>query len=437
MEKLNEGCNTALLNEELQRVLTKLKSKLKNEGCDEKFIEMFSKCFMNTAETTVRYTDSGEVFLITGDIEAMWLRDSSAQVVHYLPFARESRIIADMIKGLIFRQFRYINMDTYANAFNEGATGSRWNRDLTEMTPWEWERKYEIDSLCYPIKLLSDYYTNTGDETVFTPEVYSGIKKIIDTWTREQDHFEKSNYSFTRLNCRQTDTLANDGKGAPVVHTGMTWSGFRPSDDACVYGYLIPSNLFASAVLKNAAYFAGHKFNDMELMRRAAELKKEIDEGIAGYGIINDEKFGEIYAYETDGQGNYLFMDDANVPSLVSLPWLGVCDKNDERYLRTRKAALSERNPFYFEGSAAKGIGSPHTPDRYIWHIALCMQGLTSDDEHERRELLDTLVRTDARTGFMHEGFNCDRPEEFTRSWFAWANSLFALFVMDFYKLMK
>ena len=303
----------------------------------------------------------------------------------------------------------------------------------TKYNPWNWERKYEIDSLCYPIWLIKQYVENSGARDVFTPEVKQAFRDILDVWQTEQYH-ENSEYSFVRLNCPPSDTLSNDGKGAPVGYTGMTWSGFRPSDDACKYGYLIPSNMFASVVLDYMAEFLEKDFQDPQMAKEAKELQAEIQEGIRKYGIVEDETFGKIYAYETDGLGNYNLMDDANVPSLLSLPWLAYCGKDDPIYKNTRAFVLSKKNPYYFEGASAKGIGSPHTPDQYIWHIALTMQGLTSDDEEERKELLETLLATDADCKVMHEGFDCQDPKKFTREWFAWANSLFALFALSMKK---
>ena len=214
----------------------------------------------------------------------------------------------------------------------------------------------------------------------------------------------------------------------------MTWSGFRPSDDACQYGYLIPSNMFAAVVLGYMKGFFETYYHNQELAHEVEQLRGEILEGIRRYGIVKDEEFGEMYAYETDGMGHYNLMDDANVPSLLSLPWLGWCDKGDPLYQNTRKFILSKKNPFYFEGSAACGIGSPHTPENYIWHIGLTMQGLTSGDTKERARLLDTLLATDNDCEVMHEGFDSSDPSQFTREWFAWANSLFALYVLDLKK---
>ncbi|MDF2542898.1 MAG: metal-independent alpha-mannosidase [Herbinix sp.] len=401
---------------------------------DEKLYETFINCYESTAKTTTKWVDEEEVFVFTGDIAAMWLRDSSAQVVHYLPFIKDYEILGDFVKGLIKRQMRYILIDPYANAFNEEANGNCWDHDITESSPWDWERKYEIDSLCYPVWLIHSYWKIKDDSSVFTEEVKKVFQTILALWKKEQRHDTDSNYSFIRLNCPPSDTLSRDGRGEPTAYTGMTWSGFRPSDDACKYGYLIPANMFATVALGYIEEIAEQIYHDTDLSEQATSLKDEIKKGIEQYGIINEEGYGNIYAYETDGMGNYNLMDDANVPSLLSIPWLHYTDASDEIYQNTRRFILSKHNPYYYEGACAKGIGSPHTPDRYIWHIALTMQGLTAQTKEEKETLLKQLLATDAGRKVMHEGFLCDDPSQFTREWFAWANSLFALFVMDIYQ---
>ena len=423
--------------EELHDVIDKIAEEISRPlSQDTKLRELFRNCFVSTAKTTTRFLEDEETYVFTGDIEAMWLRDSSAQVVHYLPFASKYPIIKRMIKGLLKRQITYIGLDPYANAFNEMDNGNCWEEDLTERSPWVWERKYEVDSLCYPVWLLKQYWDQTGDTEIFSEECRKVLYRIIDLWKTEQNHESESNYTFMRLNCPPSDTLSHDGMGTPTAYTGMTWSGFRPSDDACRYHYLIPSNMFAVVVLGYIKEFAKTIYHDNCLYEKAATLRDEIEAGIQRYGRCDLKEHGTIYAYETDGLGNYHFMDDANVPSLLSIPWLGYLDKEDPIYKRTRAFLLSENNPYYYKGKKAKGIGSPHTPTDYIWHISLTMQGLTAADQEEKETLLQMLLDTDGDTGYMHEGFHADDPNQYTRSWFAWANSLFALFVMEIRNLI-
>lgn len=399
-----------------------------------KLLRMFKQCFPNTLETTTRLMEDGSTFVFTGDIPAMWLRDSSAQVRHYLPLAAQDQELQRVIEGLVKRQLKYIQIDPYANAFNEEDNDNRYEDDLTELNPWVWERKYEIDSLCYPIQLSYLYWQQTGKTSLFDETFLETMKTIISLWRTEQRHFEQSPYRFARTTGPKTDTLRNNRMGMPVNYTGMTWSGFRPSDDACTFGYLIPANMFACVVLGYMEEIADRIYGDEQVKKEAAILREEIDYGIRTYGIYRHPEFGEMFAYETDGFGNYNLMDDANVPSLLSIPYLGYADKDDPIYINTRKFILSKHNPYYYEGSHAKGIGSPHTPKSYIWHISLSMQALTSSDNEEIAEIVRTLTSTDADTGYMHEGFHVNDPNEYTRPWFAWANSLFGELV---YKLMQ
>lgn len=393
---------------------------------------MFRNCYANTYETTLQILEDGSTFVITGDIPAMWLRDSTAQVRHYLPVASTDPKVADIIVGVIRRQIFYIGIDPYGNAFNCEDNDNRYDIDLTELNAWVWERKYEIDSLCYPIQLSYLFWKMTGRTDLFDESFRIVMHRIIDLWRCEQYHDDHSPYTFMREDCPPSDTLRNQGKGMPTSYTGMTWSGFRPSDDACTFGYLIPSNMFASVVLRYMAEIAIELYNDERLASKALRLQEEINFGIENYGTVIHPQYGKIYAYETDGQGNHNLMDDANVPSLLSIPYLGYRPVDDIVYQNTRAFVLSEHNPYYFSGTAASGIGSPHTPTDYIWHIALCMQGLTSTDPSEIESILYMLSTTHASTGFMHEGFHKDDSTLFTRPWFAWANSLFAEFVSQY-----
>ncbi len=384
------------------------------------------QCYLNTIETTVKECDNGDYFVITGDIPALWLRDSSAQLRPYAVHCKNSEELCEIFRGVIRRHAFYVNLDPYSNAFNEVKHDESHEDDTDFSSPYIWERKYEVDSLCASIYLVSDYYDATEDESIFTQELHSMFLKILETFTKEQDHTNNSSYYFRRTDCPETDTMPLDGKGNPTAVTGMTWSGFRPSDDRCIYNYLIPANMMAVVAMKKAAELLLKGYKDDENSRKCLALADEIKNGIEKYGVYNHEKYGKIYAYETDGLGNYHLMDDANSPSLLSAPYIGYCDKNDEIYLNTRRFILSEDNPFYFSGVAAHGIGSPHTGKDKIWHISLVMQILTTDNEEEKAECLKMLSETHAGTNFMHESFNKDDPSDFTRVWFAWANSLFA-----------
>lgn len=390
---------------------------------------MFEQCFFSTIQTTYKQIE-GETFIITGDIPAMWLRDSSCQIMHYLRYADDEKIKA-FIASVIKTQFDFINYDIYANAFNM-EEGKSWDpKDLPPKLPRVWERKYETDSLCFPVMLIREYYNKTKDTAVLSEEVHIALKAIVDLFALEQRH-ENSSYYFIRENCPETDTLKNNGRGTDVAYTGMTWAGFRPSDDACEYHYNVPGNLFVSRALADIAFFA-EIIGDEALKKSAIDVKNEIDEGISRFALLNDENGNKYFAYELDGLGHSLFMDDANVPSLLSLPYLGALEAENPIYQNTRKRVLSKHNRYYFEGKKASGVGSPHTPENYVWHISLAIQAMTSLEDEEKARILDTLISSTAGTGFMHEGFDKDEPANFTRSWFAWANSLFAELVLRLY----
>lgn len=399
---------------------------------NQKWLAIFNNSFLDTLENTVKRLEDHTTFVLTGDIPAMWLRDSTAQIRPYLFLANDNAEIKDIIKGLIQRQIKLITIDPYANAFNETETGDGHQDDHTEMLPIIWERKYEIDSLCYPVQLAYLYYKETKDKTIFDKAFKEGVKKILHVWKTEQRH-EQSPYRFERNTWREEDTLVNKGKGTPVAYTGMTWSGFRPSDDRCIYHYLVPSNMFAVVVLGYLEEIYTTVLIDEELTSELVSLKKEIDKGIKKEAIVKNKAGMEVYAYEVNGFGDYSVMDDANIPNLLSAPYLGYCSEDDPVYQNTRQSILSDENPFYYSGKAASGVGSSHTPKDYIWHMSLAMIGLTSSDRAVKKQMLDKMAETDADKNALHEGFHKNNPNEYTREWFSWPNMLFCELMLDYY----
>lgn len=397
------------------------------------FPEMFENCFLNTLKTTTQALPGGQTFVITGDIPAMWLRDSTAQVMHYVRFAGKDAALAKLLEGLIARQMKYILLDPYANAFNKSGAKRLGHRDRPLASQWVWERKYEVDSLCNPVLLSWRYYEAAGAGAWMDEGFHRALNLIVDTLALEQRHETDSPYTFERDNCPPSDTLTRNGRGTETAYTGMTWSGFRPSDDACRYGYLIPANLMAAKALEHIGAFAG-MLHDPALRKKAAALKSQIEQGIRGHGQVNHPVYGDIYAYEADGLDHHLLMDDANVPSLLSLPYLGVCPADDPVYLRTRAFILSPNNPHYHAGKFASGVGSPHTPQGYIWPISLCVQAMTAGDITEAAQLVGMLLHTHAGTGYMHESFDPGDPGKYTRAWFAWANSMFGETIFRLYE---
>ena len=417
----------------IQEIMNNFLDTLRNQATEiPELMELFVNCYTNTLNTTVKRMDNNMTHVITGDIPAMWLRDSAAQLRPYIFLAKENEEIRELIAGLVRRQFMCITIDEYANAFNEAPNGACWEKDDPDQNPWVWERKFEVDSLCYPLQLAYLLWKNTGCVTQFEGVFQEGVKKILEVFTTEQYHEEKSEYRFNRNNGYYRDTLSRDGKGALVKPgTGFIWSGFRPSDDACTYGYLIPSNMFAVVALGYLEEMEREIFHNEELAEKAKSLKEEVKEAIETIGKTFTEEFGMVYAYETDGFGMYNLMDDANVPSLLAMSYLGY-EGDREVSENTRRFLLSEANPFYFKGCKAAGIGSPHTPSNYIWHIAMAVQGLTSTSKEEKLEILENMAATTGGKGVMHEGFCCEDDSKFTRAWFSWANAMYAELFLDY-----
>jgi hypothetical protein len=383
-------------------------------------------------DTTVRFGQldgKPDTFVITGDIPAMWLRDSTAQVWPYLPLIRNDKPLQQLIVGVIHRQTRCILIDPYANAFNFDSEGSEWEHDLTAMKRQLHERKWEIDSLCYPIRLAHGYWKTSGDTSPFDSSWQDAMDLIIKTFREQQRKDGPGPYSFRRQTTTPNDTLNLNGYGNPVKPCGLIASGFRPSDDACIYPFLIPSNMFAVTALRSLAELS-NGIRNQDLAREASLLADDIESALKTYATAAHGEHGQIYAYEVDGFGNQLFMDDANVPSLLSLPYLGCAAAHDPIYQNTRRFVLSSSNPYFFKGKAAEGIGGPHVGLDMIWPLSIIMRGLTSTDEAEIGACLNSLMRTHAGTGFMHESFNKDDPSKFTRAWFAWANTLFGELVL-------
>ena len=389
---------------------------------------MFENCYPNTLDTTVRYEEKNgkqDTFVITGDIDAMWLSDSTAQVWPYLPLISKDESLKNLIRGVINRQIKCILIDPYANAFNYSNEGSHWESDLTDMKPELHERKWEIDSLCYPVRLAYGYWKEPRDTSLFDENWIDAMKLVYKTFVEQQRKENLGPYKFQRTTAVSTDTLPLSGYGNPTKPNGMINSGFRPSDDACIYGYLVPSNLFAVVSLRQVAEIFKTIGKDLEFTITCSNLADEVENSTKQNAVSSYLDHGEIFAYEIDGYGNKLFMDDANVPRLLSLSYLGLLDSKDEIYLNTRKFILSNDNPYYFSGKYAKGIGGPHVGLNMIWPMTIIMQALTSNDDNEIMRCLSMLKNTHGGTGFMHETFHKDDPTNYTRAWFAWANTLF------------
>ena len=411
-------------------------AKIKASIADAELCELFENCYPNTLDTTINFrieNNKPDTFVITGDINAMWLRDSTAQVWPYLPLANDDEHLKDMLEGVINRQTKCILIDPYANAFNYTTSDSEWKNDLTAMKPELHERKWEIDSLCYPVKLAHGFWKTTKDSSCFDSNWREATRLILKTFREQQRKDGAGPYKFGRVTAWSTDTVPGNGYGNPIKPVGLIASIFRPSDDATIYPFNIPSNFFAVISLRQLAEIYQSALNDYKFASACLALAAEVEDALRKYAVGKHLEYGKIYAYEVDGFGNKLFMDDANVPSLLSLPYLGCFSNKDAFYQNTRKFLLSEDNPYFFKGVAAKGIGSPHTLVDRIWTISIIMQAITSDDDDEIIGCLKHLKSTHAGTGFMHESFHKDNADDFTRKWFAWANSLFGELIMKLF----
>ena len=393
---------------------------------------MFTNCFPNTLDTTVHFDKDGndgrgDTFVYTGDIAAMWLRDSGAQVWPYLPYTIADDNLKKMIAGTVIRQFKLICIDPYANAFNDGPTGAGAQTDDTgsKMKKDVFERKWEIDSHCYPIRLAYNYWKTTGDISVFGQEWLDAIQLTLKTFKEQQRKKEYGPYYFLRVTDRQLDTKCCVGRGNPTKACGLIASSFRPSDDATTFEFLVPSNFFAVQSLRQAAEILTSVNAEEKLAKQCSSLADEVEKALKKHAVVKHPKFGKIYAFEVDGFGNAFMMDDANIPSLLSLAYLGAVSPDDPIYKNTRKFVLSEWNPYFYKGKAGEGIGGPHIGVEAIWPMSIMMRAFTSTDDKEIKKCIEMLMETDAGTGFIHESFHKDDAEKFTREWFAWQNSLF------------
>jgi meiotically up-regulated gene 157 (Mug157) protein len=396
---------------------------------DPELARIFTNCYPNTLDTTVEpgtFEGKPDTAVITGDIAAMWLRDSSAQVWPYLPLASKDAALRGLLEGVIRRQTRCLLIDTYANAFmaDLNAPPLEWSvKDKTELKRGVGERKYEIDSLCYPIRLAYGYWKTTGDAKPFDAAWQNAMTRVVETLRAQQRKHGEGSYHFQREAFNPTDTLPGQGYGNPVNPVGLIASGFRPSDDACIFPFLVPSNLFAVTSLRQLAEMAHAVLHDDALANDATALAAEVEAALKQHAVVQVEG-GTIWAYEVDGFGGRVLMDDANVPSLLGLPYIG-SSPDAELYARTRAFVWSARNPWFFKGSAGEGIGGPHIGRGMIWPMSQIIYALTSTSDAEIGRAIAMLKGSAMITGFMHESYSKDDSGNFTRSWFAWANTLF------------
>jgi meiotically up-regulated gene 157 (Mug157) protein len=391
----------------------------------QRALQLCGSFLYSTLHRAVHVTDmANQVFVSTGDIDDMWIRDSVVQMTIYLQKLGGQPWLRFLVEGAIRRNAFHIVQDPYANAYRHAWKDPK-QFDLKDQVigrgGFVATRNYELDSGAYYLNHLYDYYVVKGiyrpEELLEEPIVFEAIMLLIDTWIVEQRHDEQSPYRYFEL--------PNEGKGSTTAYTGMTWTGFRPSDDACQYGYLVPANIHAAAALERLLILNKRIWRHDELETKTSKLLKDIEQGINQYGIVQSEDGERTYAYEVDGMGGILSgFDDANVPSLLSIPLLGWSGYDQQVYQNTRRYLLSSSNKFYYEGQKFKGVGSPHTPRNFIWPMALVIQGLTESgaDREEQMVLQLKQLLLSACHDAMHESVHVDNECRTTRHWFEWVS---------------
>lgn len=438
--------------------LNSLQETLMNSTSSPTLRKLIQNCMLNTLKTTVVFNTT-DAFVITGDIDAMWLRDSMNQLHPFVEFVRNDSKIDWLVRRVIARQASQIRADPYANAFQYEIAESKDHaldtsrRFLFEAVPFSaifdisivFERKFEIDSLAAFLRLSNEYFSSSRS-TDFVDlrwlEAYELIVKVINRQRKsfaDEDADSGASYTFSREASEPYDTLSH-GRGNPAGSCGLIRSSFRPSDDATVFQYFIPGNCMMQAELERSipllgnVSLSGYDTRVRALLAAVSTLSTELKSAIYKYGVTTDARGRDIFAYEVDCFGNYLKMDDANSPSLLALPYLGFVKADDQIYKNTRDFVWSEQNPWFFKGSRAEGIGGPHVGYGYIWPMSLIMRGLTSTNKTEIEYCLRTVSETTGGLYFMHESFNKDNDRDYTRSWFAWANTLYGHFVLKIYR---
>ncbi|KGY15578.1 hypothetical protein PABG_11571 [Paracoccidioides brasiliensis Pb03] len=470
-----EACRT-FVSPAVEQVIEEVTSRM----VDKDLAQIFRNAFPNTLDTTVRWHTKGsesllspppkkpkkpkkkppvtlpsdepwqgpQSFIVTGDINAEWLRDSANQLTQYQSLSKKDPALQTLIHGAINTQTEFILQAPYCNAF-QPPPPSKLNPVLTpqhDIVHPAYERsvafecKYELDSLASFLALSNKFYASTQSTAFVTPRWYRAVHtilRVIDeqsqpTFDSENGRYGRNEYTFLRQTTLGTETLNLGGIGNPLNNgTGLVRSAFRPSDDATIFGFFIPANAQMSVELRRTADTIRAAKGPEDLIKTLRQRAATIERGIREYGIVRHPKYGHVYAYEVDGYGSQVLMDDANLPSLLSLPLLGFGKVGDDVYRNTRRMVLEKAgNPYYLVGEAFEGVGGPHVGLQSAWPMSVLIRARTSTDDEEIIQSLG-MVRNASLLGLVHESVNVNNVSEYTRSWFAWANSMFAQTILD------
>ncbi|KAF4125372.1 uncharacterized protein GMORB2_4212 [Geosmithia morbida] len=458
-------------SDEIERVISDMTARIQ----DPDLARLFENTFPSTTDTTVKFHTAGgtkdagffrfgsfkvfgddgawqgpQSFVTTGDIIAEWLRDSANQLRPYQALAGKDPAISKLILGAINTQSEYVIESPYCNAFQPPPISdlpvSNNGQDDRVQPAYEpssvFECKYELDSLAHFLALTNDYYEHSASTDFLHSRWFKAVGTIVEvlkqqsapTFDPVNGHFLQNHYTFQRTTDLGTETLNLHGIGNPLNSgTGLVRSAFRPSDDATILGFFIPANAMMSVELRRTADML-KAAGKAALADELAGWSDRIRKGVMEHGVVSHKKYGDVFAYEVDGYGSSIMMDDANYPSLLALPVMGFCEKDDPIYKNTRKMILDQGgNPYYLRGKEFRGIGGPHIGLKNAWPMSLLIQAQTSDSDEEIKECL-RLVLTSSKLGLVHESVDVNRSAQYTRSWFAWANGVFATTMLDLAK---
>ncbi|KAH6638629.1 hypothetical protein BKA67DRAFT_145458 [Truncatella angustata] len=440
--------NSSLVEDEILR--------LKDQIWDPDLFRLFENTWPNTLDTAIKWmgvaannTEEELCFVITGDINAMWIRDSANQIAPYkYVLQRPTDDVAAVFRGVINLQARYLVISPYCNAFlppkesgmNPGPSGGIYSVTPTYDRDFVYTCNFELDDFGGFLQLSHDYYTATGDVTFFGKfQWIYAIQSILKaSKAMQQPTYDKDGkwvppaYTFQSQTMSAFGTLGNNGMGNPVNDTGLMRSPFRPSDDSATFDLNIPANMMMARYLETNAEIMDKLPNAPPgLAKEMRDIAAQVRHAINEWGIVTAPSGKKIFAYEVDGFGGRSLMDDANIPSLLSAPFLGFLNNTDEIYQNTRNFLLSRANPWYCSGPIIKGIGSPHIRPGATWPMSVIMSAMTSDDDKEIITALRQVLQSTDGLGLIHESVDAYSVKRWTRQWFTWANGLFGQLIME------